>query len=217
MMKYPFLLALLVACFFTQTVDAHGTWLDRSDEGQIRLYFGEYPDGHASAERLQSFVNAKGVLMTNGQTTPAKGIIADGYIAFGHAESASISLEDRPVMDMTKHGKGMTRLMIYARYGLSDTSPRTVLDAVPVKPGSKRVRVIWRDQPLSKASVTLTFENGWELPLRTDQKGEVELPTPWPGAYLLQVKHAIEVDGTFDGKAYQRLSNHFKLKFNHRP
>ena len=67
--------------------------------------------------------------------------------------------------------------------------------------------------PLSKAEVTIVGPAKWQKPLTTDAKGQVTLPTPWAGRYVLEVTHFEEKPGGSGSEKFNRTRHISSLSF----
>ena len=83
-----------------------------------------------------------------------------------------------------------------ARYvaDFSAQTPRLTLDVVPTGTAGE-FRVVYRDQPLAKAKVSIIASSGWSCEARTDERGLVRFTLPWKGGYMLEVRHSDPTPG----------------------
>jgi hypothetical protein len=55
----------------------------------------------------------------------------------------------------------------------------------------------------------------WEKPLRTNDQGQITVPTPWAGRYVLEVVYVYEKNAEVDGVKFDRMRHESTLSFVH--
>ena len=65
---------------------------------------------------------------------------------------------------------------------------------MPTTSNGKTFVLLFLGAPLPKAEIAIVGPPKWQKPLVTDDKGQITLPTPWAGRYVLE-------DTQFDDKA----------------
>jgi hypothetical protein len=99
-----------------------------------------------------------------------------------------------------KEKGGFTKTIYYAKAGRSETITKLDLELVPTAPDGNTMVLIFFGAPLAKAEVTLIGPSKWQKPLVTNEKGQLNLPTPWAGRYVLEVTHFDEKAGSGNEK-----------------
>jgi hypothetical protein len=65
------------------------------------------------------------------------------------------------------------------------------LELVPTVPDGNIFVLRFFGKPLAKSEVTIVGPPKWQKPLTTDDNGQITLPTPWAGRYVLEVIHLL--------------------------
>jgi hypothetical protein len=112
-----------------------------------------------------------------------------------------------------KEKGGATKTIYYAKAGRSETAAKLDLELVPTTPNGNTLMLVFRGAPLPKAEVTLIGPPKWQKPLVTDDKGQITLPTPWAGRYVLEVTHFDEKAGASSEEKFNRSRHISSLSF----
>jgi hypothetical protein len=111
----------------------------------------------------------------------------------GHGDVRLVDDSMPPREDKEKGG--ITKTIYHAKAGRSETAPKLDLEFVPMAPNGNILVLMFRGAPLPKAEVTIVGPSKWQKPLVTNDKGQITLPTPWAGRYVLEVTHFDEKAG----------------------
>jgi hypothetical protein len=114
-----------------------------------------------------------------------------------------------------KEKGGITKTIYHAKAGRSETAPKLDLEFVPMAPNGNILVLMFRGAPLPKAEVTIVGPSKWQKPLVTNDKGQITLPTPWAGRYVVEVTHFDEKAGG-DNEKFDRMRHISSLSFVHR-
>jgi hypothetical protein len=87
------------------------------------------------------------------------------------------------------------------------------LELVPTTPNGNTLILLFHSAPLAKAEVTLVGPSKWQKPLVTDDKGQITLPTPWAGHYVLEVTHFDDKPGASGNEKFNRTRHISSLSF----
>jgi hypothetical protein len=87
------------------------------------------------------------------------------------------------------------------------------LELAPTVPNGNTLVLMFLGSPLPKAEVTLVGPSKWQKPLVTDGKGQITLPTPWAGRYVLEVTHFDEKAGSSGNEKFNRTRHIYSLSF----
>ncbi len=198
---------------------AHYLWIERQGDGRARLYFGEYQDNERekSGGRLDEIRSPRAWFVDRrGQRHELQAAKLADHFDLGRASApAAVLAEDSgyEVKDWTRLGFGVVKPLFYARYAArgpaSAGAPQLTLDIVPLD--ARHLRVTFRGSPLAKAKLTVYAPNGWAQERRTDEAGEANIATPWPGQYVVEVIHLERRPGEFEGKSYENLRHRATL------
>ena len=112
-----------------------------------------------------------------------------------------------------KEKGGATKTIYYAKAGRSETAAKLDLELVPIAPNDNTLMLVFLGAPLPKAEVTLVGPSKWQKPLVTDDKGQVTLPTPWAGRYVLEVTHFDDKAGGSGNEKFTRTRHISSLSF----
>ena len=104
-----------------------------------------------------------------------------------------------PPRDDARAG-GKTGTVFYAKVGRSETVGKLDLELVPTLANGATFVLMFQGAPLPKTNVTVYGPPKWEKPLRTDEHGQITVPTPWAGRYVLEVAYVEEQAGEARGE-----------------
>jgi len=192
---------------------AHYLWIEPDVARHARLYFGEYQEnlretGEGRLDRIKA-PQAWIVGHDGGRRAVATQRQTDNF-DLGPVDAAGVTLvEDASgeVLDLKAYGYGVVRPIFYARYapaaGEVAQAPQLTLDIVPAQAGG--YVVYFRGRPLPKAKVAVYAPNQWQQEHRADGQGRVQISTPWPGHYVLEVIHTEPQPGEYRGRAFEAL------------
>ena len=114
--------------------------------------------------------------------------------------------------DDTRAG-GKSRTVFYAKGGRSETAAKLDLELVPMAPNGAAFVLIFQGTPLPKTSVKVYGPPKWEKSLRTDDQGQITVPTPWAGRYVLEVVYVEEKVAEIGGLKVDRTRHVSTLSF----
>lgn len=209
----------LLALAQSAVSQAHYIWLEQ-ENGQARLYFGEYENGirEKSGGRLDT------IAMPEVKTNPANGnrvTVAvermDDHLAVKGANLGPLIGQEinMKVKDLTKSKIGIVKPMYYARLAKNSVESASTLD-LDIQPlGNNKVRVNLHGKPLTKAKLNIFAPNHWTREYETDAAGEAVVDMPWPGLYVLQVAHVEPVKGEYQADAYEAIRHVGTLSLLH--
>lgn len=73
-----------------------------------------------------------------------------------------------------------------------------------IKVGTKhKIKILKEGVAAEKERVNISFENGWEQPFRSNNKGEVSFVLPWKGKYIVSYSFSKKEDGIHNGTEYK--------------
>jgi hypothetical protein len=195
MVKLISLFTMLATLSLAPSAHAHYVWLERDGDGPARAYFGEWLDDirEKTGGMLDRIKAPKVFLGSSTEALPVKR--NDNNLEFQTKGGGDVRLmEDSMPAREDKEKGGFTKTIYYAKAGRSETSAKLDLELVPTAPNGNALVLLFKGAPLSKAEVTIVGPSKWQKPLVTNDKGQITLPTPWSGRYVLEVTH-------FDHKA----------------
>jgi hypothetical protein len=136
------------------------------------------------------------------------------HVAFAGAPGGDVRvIEETMAPREDRQRGGRTRTIFLAREGRSETRAATDLEFVPVSPGGSEFTLMYRGQPLPRASLEVAGPPGWLKKLRTDAEGRVALPLPWAGRYVADAQHLVEERGGEGEGAHDRVRYVATLSF----
>lgn len=223
-------LAAAICAALPLGAQAHYLWLEKSG-AETRLYFGEINEvrekspgrldeipapkvwsGEGAARRDYSAARTKTHFALTAPAAPAPAAVKTAAAGAMLASETGIG-----VKDWTKSGIGIVKPMFYARNvawpAQAAVAPVHALDIVPVAGRKNQFQVFFNGAPLPKAKVAIVAPNDWTQDGRTDAQGQISLPTPWRGTYLLEVIYKEDKAGEFEGKKYEALRHRTTLTF----
>lgn len=201
------LVPLMLVCAMAPPAYAHMVWLER-DGGTVQLYFGEYGEG--VRERTGAVLDSiKAPRLLGVTAAPTR---QPDHVAFAAPAGDARAIEEFAPRDDRRRG-GRTRTLFLAREGRTDTAAALDLELVPLAAQSDRFTLLFRGAPLPKKSVELIGPPGWTKALQTDNEGQVTLPLPWAGRYVVEIQHLAETPGGEGAAAFDRSSYVSTLSF----
>ena len=182
MWKRGLLPAIATGLFCVGTAQAHFVWIERDSEGPARVYFGEWADDirEKTGGALDRIKSPQALLSTSQQPLPIER--QDDHLAITVNGTGDIRLLETglPPRDDARAG-GKTRTVFYAKVGRSETAGKLNLELVPRLANGATFVLMFQGAPLPKTNVTVYGPLKWEKPLRTDEHGQITVPTPWAG------------------------------------
>jgi hypothetical protein len=190
---------------------AHHIWLEK-DGNAARLFFGEFGANlrEASPGLLDKIVPT---VRIDGANKPA---LRAEKTAGGYAISGSIGAGESVVADdpryaasERKSGEVVTRSIYYpAARLIPDRAPRAATMPLDVVPGTTAdtFKVVFKQQPLADAKVTVTSSSGWARDFKTGADGVMTAALPWKGTYMLEVMHVDKTPGKRGEDAYDQMT-----------
>lgn len=216
MSKTILLVVVLVTLFLVSSARAHYVWLERDGDGPARAYLGEWVDDirEKTGGMLDRIKAPRVLLGANTESLPVKR--NENNLEFQTKGRGDVRLvEDSMPPREDKEKGGITKTIYYAKAGRSETAAKLDLEFVPTAPNGNILVLMFRGAPLPKAEVTIVGPSKWQKPLVTNDKGQITLPTPWAGRYVLEVTHFDEKAGGANEK-FDRMRHISSLSFVHR-
>ncbi|WP_229312278.1 nickel transport complex, NikM subunit,transmembrane [Larkinella punicea] len=222
-MKINFITSLLFFLPFLST--AHGYWLELDGTGKlgtevkVKIFFGEYENNLreqgprlAGMKEFRSYlIDPDGQQLTielvqtqtcwEGRFKPTK---AGNYQVFGVNDT-------REVQDLTSHGLGIIRPIVYLRANywvgeksnVSTAKPQTDIDILDRNEGGQLIlNTFLRQKPFAKAKLTVLNPQGWEKNLVTNEVGTAHFIPSGPGLYIIESEQIDKIPGQYRGKDY---------------
>jgi uncharacterized GH25 family protein len=198
----------------TSSVHAHFVWLERNEEGPARAYLGEWIDDiREKTGGMLDRIKAPKVFL-GASTEPLAVKRNENNLEFQVKGRGDVRLVDSSMPPREDKEKGgATKTIYYAKAGRSETAAKLDLELVPTTPNGNTLMLVFRGAPLPKAEVTLIGPPKWQKPLVTDDKGQITLPTPWAGRYVLEVTHFDEKPGASSEEKFNRSRHISSLSF----
>lgn len=193
---------------------AHQIWLEQPDQEDAVIRFGEFGDNlrEASPGLLDRFGKPTATLISGKDEKQSEANkTADGFaLPFSAAQGATIVAEDAnfPLRTFKMNDKDVTNWFYPAARLITsfDAQPSKLpLDIVPAGE-SGEFKVVFKDQPLPKAKVTLITQSGWVKEDYTDDKGLVSFDMPWKGQYVAEASHTDRTPGERGTEKYDGVN-----------
>jgi hypothetical protein len=206
--------AVLLTLSLAAPAPAHYVWLERDGDGPARAYLGEWIDDirEKNGGMLDRIKAPKVFIGVGTETLPVKR--NENNLEFPTKGRGDVRLvEDSMPAREDKEKGGATKTIYYAKAGRSETAAKLDLEFVPTTPNGNTLVLIFLGAPLGKVEVTLIGPSKWQKPLVTNEKGQVTLPTPWAGRYVLEVTHFDEKAGGSGSEGFSRTRHISSLSF----
>ena len=214
MLNATFLVALFAILSLAAPAGAHYVWLERDGNGPARAYLGEWIDDirEKTGGMLDRIKAPKVFLGSSSEALPVKR--NDNNLEFPTKGRGDVRLvEDSMPPREDKEKGGFTKTIYYAKAGRSETAAKLDLELVPTAPNGNTLVLLFKGTPLPKAEVTIVGPSKWQKPLATNDKGQIILPMPWSGRYVLEVTHFDDKAGDAGSEKFNRTRHISSLSF----
>lgn len=217
MKKFNILVAL-VSALTALPASAHYLWLDQQN-GQTKLYFGEYEGGlrEKTGGRLDTIASPEAKTNLTKLEIQRK----EDYLLLEAAKQQPVV--NQPVVaneltmkvkDLRNSNIGIVKPMYYARIGADKNATTLPLGLDIQTIGDHKVRVSLDGKPLPKGKLHIYAPNQWGQELDLNDNGEVGFVTPWKGLYVLEVVHLQPTSGEYQGDAFEAIRHVSTLSIN---
>jgi hypothetical protein len=214
MTKFIPLFLMFATLSLIPSAHAHYVWLERDGDGPARAYLGEWIDDiREKTGGMLDRIKAPRVFL-GASTEPLAVKRNENNLEFhikGRGDVRLVESSMPPREDKEKGGA--TKTIYYARAGRTETAAKLDLELAPTVPNGNTLVLMFLGAPLPKAEVTLVGPSKWQKPLVTDDKGQITLPTPWAGRYVLEVTHFDEKAGSSGNEKFNRTRHISSLSF----
>jgi hypothetical protein len=214
MVKLISLFTMLATLSLVPSAHAHYVWLEREGDGPARAYLGEWIDDvREKTGGMLDRIKSPRVFL-GASTEPLAAKRNENNLEFqvkGRGDVRLVESSMPPREDKEKGGA--TKTIYYAKAGRSETTAKLDLELVPTAPNGNTLVLMFLGAPLPKAEVTLVGPSKWQKPLVTDEKGQITLPMPWAGRYVLEVTHFDDKAGGNGNEKFNRTRHISSLSF----
>ncbi len=214
MVKLISLFTMLATMSLVPSAHAHFVWLERDGDGPARAYFGEWIDNirEKTGGLLDRFKAPRAFLGASTEPLPVRR--NDNNLEINAKGRGDVRFVDSSVPPREDKEKGgATKTIYYAKAGRTETAAKLDLELIPTAPNGNTLMLVFHGAPLPKAEVTLVGPSKWQKPLVTDDKGQITLPTPWSGRYVLEVTHFDDKSGGSGNEKFNRTRHISSLSF----
>ncbi|NQY89925.1 MAG: nickel uptake transporter family protein [Colwellia sp.] len=203
-------------------VNAHEVWLERDDNGPVRVYLGEpgQPDSGDKINKLagsQVFTTDREVIAPLNQADDhwQAQVNSDGDVRlFSNSVWQPWSIDETPWWQFWKStDEKLQGAILQARAGRSETTAKLSYELVPVSENGNTFTALFNGEPQANKVVILLSPSKKEIELTTDVKGQVTLDIAEQGRFLLSSVHTIDTDAMHSGKQVVSLMYITSLTF----
>jgi hypothetical protein len=214
MLKLLSAITVLATLSLIPFAHAHYVWLERDGNGPARAYLGEWIDDvrEKSGGMLDRIKAPRVFVGARTDPLPVKRNENNLEIQVKGRGDVRLVENSMPPREDKEKG-GATKTIYYAKAGRSETAAKLDLELVPSAPNGNTLVLMFHGAPLPKAEVTLVGPSKWQKPLVTDDKGQITLPTPWAGRYVLEVTHFDEKPAGGGNENFNRTRHISSLSF----
>jgi uncharacterized GH25 family protein len=214
MSKLISLVTMLATLWLVPSARAHYVWLEREGDGPARAYLGEWIDDiREKTGGLLDRIKAPRVFL--GASTESLPVRRnENNLEIDVKGLGDLRLVDNSMAPREdKEKDGATKTIYYAKAGRAETAAMLDLELVPTVPDGNIFVLRFFGKPLAKSEVTIVGPPKWQKPLTTDDNGQITLPTPWAGRYVLEVIHFDEKSGGSGNEKFTRTRHISSLSF----
>lgn len=190
----------LAASALAGPAHADYVWLQR-DGTQARAYAGELSRRSAALPPIQ----APRAYLADGKALPVAP-------QAGHIDITAPGADDLRLSTFHVTGKGAVTYY-QARAGRNEIRAASDLELVPTTPGGNTFKLVWKGQTVAASQVNVDTSAGWRRTLAPADDGTVQLETPFPGLYVLEVSAKVNGSVTVDGQTYDDVRHTATLSF----
>lgn len=195
-------LAALAACAAMGAAHADYLWLQPAEGGGARAYAGELARPAAALPALQ----APRAVQQGGKELPLAP-------QAGHIDIPAAAPAQDLRLSASRVGDKGVLTYYQARWGRADTQAVNDLELVPTEPGGNRFKLVWKGAAVAASQVNVETSAGWRRTLVPAKDGTVQLDTPFPGLYVLEVSARVNGSATVDGTKYDDVRHTATLAF----
>ncbi|MFN3437001.1 MAG: hypothetical protein ACK41V_04865 [Acidovorax sp.] len=201
----------LLACSLVvahQAALADALWLERHATG-ARAHWGEQGQRSPALPTLL----APRAYLADGKDLPITPQAAYIDVSLGDRQaSATATPADLRFVASRVSPQGV--LTYYqARLGRQETRAVNDLELVPTAAGGNTFKLVWKGQNVAATQVHVETSAGWRRTLAPGADGTVQLETPFPGQYVLEVTARVNGSATVEGKKYDDVRHTATLSF----
>lgn len=198
---------LLLAAMFALPAQAHQVWAEWTGGPEAKAYFGEWEeDLREGRDFLAKYATDPQSVTPNAPPKPA--VLQDGFFTFPVASGNDARLTASYIGE-----RSTTLSQFHARAGRTDTRGVLALELVPTAANANSFTLLLNGQPAPKAKVVVIGPPRWTKHLTTDDKGQLNIETPWAGQYVLESIVEDNASGSHAGKAYTKVRHVTTLSF----
>jgi hypothetical protein len=209
-----FVMAAAFLAAASATAHAHYIWIERTGVDEARAYFGEWEAGRVetSGGALDNIKTPKA--FASDAAKPLALTRQGDHFTIAAPGGGDVRLVEAglPVRADKETGQ-RTKALMHAKVGRSETKAALDLELVPTAANGNVFVLILRGAPLARAELEVFGPPRWAKGLRTNDKGEVTIPTPWAGQYVVEIAHLEERKGGSGDEAYDRIRHVSTLTF----
>jgi hypothetical protein len=214
MSKLISLVTMLATLSLIPSARAHYVWLEREGDGPARAYLGEWIDDiREKTGGLLDRIKAPRVFL-GASTEPLPVRRKENNLEIEARRRGDVRLVESGMPPREDKEKGgATKTIYYAKAGRAETAAMLDLELVPTAADGNTFVLIFFGKPLPKSEVIIVGPPKWQKPLTTNDDGQITLPTPWAGRYVLEVIHLDEKAGGSGDEKFTRTRHISSLSF----
>ena len=194
--------------------NAHEVWLERDDNGPVRVYLGEPGEPEVGSE-IDKLIGSQ-VFIADRQNITALTQKNDHFEALVHGTGDARLFSDQVwqpwQMDdsawwqfwKTSEGK-LQGGILQARVGRSETMAKLTYELVPVTANGNIFTAIFAGKPLANKSVSLLTPSKKQHEFTTNNLGQIEIKSHESGRFILTSVHTVDKQAMHSGKQVDSL------------
>lgn len=191
----PYLCSVLLGAL-ALPIQAHELWLERTDNGPVKLYLGEPDEGVIErGDTIANLAPNTRFFIKDSESKAAVSVRDDHLEAAVDAQSDIRAINDQVWKPWKNEDGQVVAPLMHARFGRSETNAHMDLELVPVAAGGDRFTLMFKSKPLAEQDVMLITPDNKAVELKTDSKGQVQAPIEQPGRYILAGHHEAPAEG----------------------
>ena len=195
-------------------ISAHQVWLERDNNGPVRIYIGELGEPEVGNELekiagVQVFSHNRQILAELEQKNDhLQAIVTDTGDARLHSDNVwqPWEINQNPWWQFWKTNKTMIQGgIIQARVGRTETVAKLTYELVPTRPNGNVFTATFAGSPLANKSISLLTPSKKYHEFTTDEFGQIEIKSQEIGRYILSTAHTINEQAIHSNKNVDSL------------
>ena len=195
-------------------VNAHEVWLERDDNGPVRVYLGEPGEPEIGSE-IDKLAGSE-VFTTDREVIAPLNQENDHWQAITSSDGDARLFSDKVWQPWEMDGASwwefwkdsgikLQAAILQARVGRTETSAKLSYELVPTTANGNIFTATYEGQPIANKSVVLLSPSKKEHEFTTNELGQIEVKNQESGRFILTSVHTVDKEAMHSGKKVASL------------